>query len=137
MKITVARRAYLLQLAQEEIGLDADDLWELRQQEHVLNNIHGSEPALYSAHCKLLFMCFLQNRRPDLMMMGNLEGEPIAPMAPAPKNTSTKQNDSSAIINCHACGSAAEVVAIRQLRSADEPMTVFCRCPSCNKRWTM
>lgn len=136
MKITVARRAYLLQLAQEEIGLNDNDLWELRQQEHVLNDIHGSEPALYSAHCKLLLMCFLQNRTPDLMLMGHLEREKgVVPQNVTP--AVAKENGSTAIINCHACGSAAEVVAIRQLRSADEPMTVFCRCPSCQKRWTM
>jgi DNA-directed RNA polymerase subunit M/transcription elongation factor TFIIS len=37
---------------------------------------------------------------------------------------------------CAKCNSTELSIAIRQVRSADEPMTVFFRCINCNHNWS-
>lgn len=41
------------------------------------------------------------------------------------------------LIQCGKCGSRRVAWYQLQTRSADEPMTVFCQCAVCSKRWKM
>ena len=45
--------------------------------------------------------------------------------------------DEAAFIACPKCRSNAVDTEQKQTRSADEPMTVFCKCRKCGKRFTM
>jgi DNA-directed RNA polymerase subunit M/transcription elongation factor TFIIS len=48
-----------------------------------------------------------------------------------------RHEDTSAFIKCSKCGSNRVDTEQKQTRSADEPMTVFCMCRNCGKRFTM
>lgn len=45
-------------------------------------------------------------------------------------------NDGNSTLKCK-CGSTDVAFEFKQTRSADEPMTMFCACRVCNKRWKM
>jgi DNA-directed RNA polymerase subunit M/transcription elongation factor TFIIS len=48
-----------------------------------------------------------------------------------------RHEDTSAFIKCSKCHSNRVDTEQKQTRSADEPMTVFCLCRNCGKRFTM
>ena len=50
---------------------------------------------------------------------------------------SKKGSGPSSFIKCRRCGSGDVDTDAKQLRSADEPMTVFASCNKCGNRWTM
>lgn len=41
------------------------------------------------------------------------------------------------IVSCNRCKSSDIELHTRQLRSADEPMTIFCTCTKCGTKWKM
>ena len=41
------------------------------------------------------------------------------------------------LIKCHNCKNNTVQTRELQTRSSDEPMTVFCNCTTCGKRWKM
>lgn len=49
------------------------------------------------------------------------------------KNTEYKEGE----ITCHKCKNRKVYTTQKQIRSADEPMTTFCLCVSCNHTWKM
>ncbi len=49
------------------------------------------------------------------------------------KNTEFKEGE----ITCHKCKNRKVYTTQKQIRSADEPMTTFCLCVSCNHTWKM
>ena len=61
---------------------------------------------------------FFSSRRP-----------PTPPSAPSPPSAG------SSLFACGQCGSTNVQTRQMQTRSADEPMTVFCACLQCGKRW--
>lgn len=46
-------------------------------------------------------------------------------------------NESPSLIQCHSCKQYKVTYYEMQTRSADEPMTCFCTCLNCGKRWKM
>lgn len=48
-----------------------------------------------------------------------------------------ERSEESAFIACVKCRSNAVDTEQKQTRSADEPMTIFCLCRKCGKRFTM
>jgi DNA-directed RNA polymerase subunit M/transcription elongation factor TFIIS len=49
--------------------------------------------------------------------------------------TTEFDDGSQSLLQCHACKSYTVQTVQLQTRSADEPMTVFCNCTTCGKRW--
>lgn len=47
------------------------------------------------------------------------------------------RGDASASLRCRRCNSTEILVEQKQTRSADEGMSVYCLCGTCNNRWTM
>ena len=45
--------------------------------------------------------------------------------------------DTPSSLRCRRCGSVELMVEQKQTRSADEGMSVYCVCGTCNNRWTM
>ena len=134
MKITTARRAHLLKLLTSQLHLEATQVWAFRQHEFTLFVLHGAEPHLYAVYCKLLIAKILQDDVTTFTVNGVLP--PVPKLLSGRTNVITGGN-SDAMLQCRHCGGEGEIIAIRQLRSADEPMTVFCKCTQCDKRWTM
>ena len=57
--------------------------------------------------------------------------------AKEPELEADNQTKIGPMIRCHKCGAEAKIISIRQLRSADEPMTVTCKCTGCKRRFTI
>lgn len=52
-----------------------------------------------------------------------------------PASPVREEDDPSGLFVCSRCHSRSVQTRQMQTRSADEPMTVFCRCQACGKRW--
>jgi DNA-directed RNA polymerase subunit M/transcription elongation factor TFIIS len=55
----------------------------------------------------------------------------------ASKKILEERESSGAFIQCKKCGSNDVDTEQKQTRSADEPMTIFCMCKRCGKRFTI
>lgn len=55
----------------------------------------------------------------------------------ASKKILEERESSGVFIQCKKCGSNDVDTEQKQTRSADEPMTIFCLCKRCGKRFTM
>lgn len=63
-----------------------------------------------------------------------------ASMQPGHRAIITRESDtivSESLIKCSACKNHTVQTTEFQTRSADEPMTIFCNCTTCGKRWKM
>lgn len=66
----------------------------------------------------------------------NFENKYRAKIQKAKEVLSEKSTASTGIFKCSKCGSYDVDTEQKQTRSADEPMTVFCKC-RCGARWTL
>ena len=137
MKVTLSRRTNLLNLLCSKLSFNPDELWEFRKLEHQIYKLHSEEPMLYMSYVKLIVSSKMQKQKMKLFI--NRCSDPCVSTKTKESETSESSNRKKIgpMIICYKCGAEAKVVSIRQLRSADEPMTVTCVCTKCKKRFTI